>query len=69
MELPDYLLACVGGGSNAIGLFYPFIDDQDVAMYGVEAAGHGIAIAHIKAFENLLFNKKAISEYIIDKIR
>lgn len=41
-RLPDALVACVGGGSNAIGLFYPFIDDATVAMYGVEAAGHGI---------------------------
>ena len=41
-RLPDALVACVGGGSNAIGLFYPFIDDESVAMYGVEAAGHGI---------------------------
>jgi tryptophan synthase beta chain len=39
---PDALVACVGGGSNAIGLFYPFIDDREVAMYGVEAAGDGI---------------------------
>ena len=38
-RLPDALVACVGGGSNAIGLFYPFIDDEAVAMYGVEAAG------------------------------
>lgn len=42
-RLPDALIACVGGGSNAIGLFYPFINDTDVAMYGVEAAGHGLA--------------------------
>jgi tryptophan synthase beta chain len=41
-RLPDALVACVGGGSNAMGLFYPFVDDADVAMYGVEAAGHGI---------------------------
>ncbi len=41
-RLPDALVACVGGGSNAMGLFYPFIDDQDVSMYGVEAAGHGL---------------------------
>ena len=41
-RLPDALVACVGGGSNAIGLFYPFIDDESVAMYGVEAAGDGI---------------------------
>ena len=41
-RLPDVLVACVGGGSNAIGLFYPFIDDKDVAMHGVEAAGDGI---------------------------
>ncbi|MBI1425332.1 MAG: tryptophan synthase subunit beta [Gammaproteobacteria bacterium] len=42
-RLPDALVACVGGGSNAIGLFYPFIGDAKVAMYGVEAAGHGLA--------------------------
>jgi tryptophan synthase beta chain len=41
-RLPDALVACVGGGSNAIGLFHPFIDDPEVAMYGVEAAGDGI---------------------------
>jgi tryptophan synthase beta chain len=41
-RLPDALVACVGGGSNAMGLFYPFVNDTDVAMYGVEAAGHGI---------------------------
>ena len=41
-SLPDALVACVGGGSNAIGLFYPFIEDQDVKMFGVEAAGLGI---------------------------
>ena len=39
---PDYLVACVGGGSNALGLFYPFIKDKNVRMIGVEAAGHGI---------------------------
>ena len=39
---PDALIACVGGGSNAIGLFYPFIDDTEVAMYGVEAGGKGV---------------------------
>ncbi|MBI5614850.1 MAG: tryptophan synthase subunit beta [Gammaproteobacteria bacterium] len=42
-RLPDMLVACVGGGSNAMGLFYPFIDDQGVALVGVEAAGDGIA--------------------------
>ena len=41
-KLPDALVACVGGGSNVIGLFHPFLDDRDVAMYGVEAAGDGI---------------------------
>jgi len=41
-RLPDYLLACVGGGSNAIGLFHPFIDDPEVQMIGVEAAGQGV---------------------------
>ena len=42
-RLPDLLIAAVGGGSNAIGLFHPFLDDAGVAMIGVEAAGHGIA--------------------------
>ena len=41
-QLPDTLVACIGGGSNAMGLFHPFLDD-DVRMIGVEAAGHGIA--------------------------
>ncbi len=41
-RLPDYLVACVGGGSNAMGLFYEFKDDQEVKMFGVEAAGRGI---------------------------
>ncbi|HZX20902.1 MAG TPA: tryptophan synthase subunit beta [Clostridia bacterium] len=41
-RLPDYLIACVGGGSNAMGLFYPFIEDKDVKMCAVEAAGLGI---------------------------
>jgi tryptophan synthase beta chain len=40
--LPDYLVACVGGGSNAIGLFYPFLDQESIKMIGVEAAGKGI---------------------------
>jgi len=42
-SLPDALVACVGGGSNAIGLFHPFINDSDVAMVGVEAGGEGVA--------------------------
>ena len=41
-RLPDALVACVGGGSNAIGLFHPFLNDDSVSMYGVEAAGDGI---------------------------
>jgi len=41
-RLPDYLVACVGGGSNAMGLFYEFKDDQEVKMFGVEAAGQGL---------------------------
>ena len=41
-RLPDALVACIGGGSNAMGLFHPFLDDKEVAIYGVEAAGHGI---------------------------
>jgi len=42
-RLPDYLVACVGGGSNAIGLFYPFYNESKVKMYGVEAAGYGVS--------------------------
>ncbi len=41
-RLPDALVACVGGGSNAIGLFHPFLEDEQVAMYGVEAGGYGV---------------------------
>ncbi len=42
-RLPDYLLACVGGGSNAMGLFHPFFNDRSVKIIGVEAAGHGLS--------------------------
>src|SRR3954464_6985024 len=42
-RLPDSLVACIGGGSNAIGLFHPFLDDPSVEIYGVEAAGHGLS--------------------------
>ncbi|MBZ6077495.1 tryptophan synthase subunit beta [Microvirga puerhi] len=45
-RLPDSLIACVGGGSNAIGLFHPFLDDRGVEIYGVEAAGHGLDKLH-----------------------
>ncbi|MTI79576.1 MAG: tryptophan synthase subunit beta [Firmicutes bacterium] len=41
-RLPDYVVACVGGGSNAMGMFYPFLEDQQVKMVGVEAAGYGL---------------------------
>ena len=41
-RLPDSLVACIGGGSNAIGLFHPFLDDADIKIIGVEAAGHGV---------------------------
>ncbi len=41
-RLPDYIIACVGGGSNAIGIFYPFLPDRDVRLIGVEAAGRGL---------------------------
>jgi tryptophan synthase beta chain len=41
-RLPDSLVACIGGGSNAMGLFHPFLDDKEVEIYGVEAAGHGV---------------------------
>jgi tryptophan synthase beta chain len=41
-RLPNSLIACIGGGSNAMGLFHPFLDDKEVEIYGVEAAGHGI---------------------------
>ena len=45
-KLPDALVACVGGGSNAIGLFHPFLSDESVQMFGVEAAGLGLASGH-----------------------
>lgn len=41
-QLPDYILACVGGGSNAMGIFYPFLEDLNVKLIGIEAAGHGV---------------------------
>ena len=43
-KLPDAVVACVGGGSNAIGAFHPFVNDPEVALYGCEAAGHGIEV-------------------------
>ena len=43
-RLPDSLVACIGGGSNAIGLFHPFLDDPSVEIYGVEAGGHGLEV-------------------------
>jgi tryptophan synthase beta chain len=43
-RIPDTLVACIGGGSNAIGLFHPFLDDPGVAIYGVEAGGHGLDV-------------------------
>ena len=42
-RLPNSLIACIGGGSNAMGLFHPFLDDLDIEIYGVEAAGHGLS--------------------------
>ena len=51
-RLPDALVACVGGGSNAIGLFHPFLDDASVKMYGVEAAGDGLDTARHAAAIN-----------------
>ena len=45
-RLPDSLIACIGGGSNAMGLFHPFLDDPSVEIYGVEAAGHGLTSLH-----------------------
>jgi len=45
-RLPDLLVAAIGGGSNAIGLFHPFLDDKDVDMLGIEAAGHGLEKQH-----------------------
>jgi tryptophan synthase beta chain len=44
-RLPNSLIACIGGGSNAMGLFHPFLDDKDIEIYGVEAAGHGLNTA------------------------
>jgi tryptophan synthase beta chain len=43
---PDYVVACIGGGSNAMGLFHPFLDDPSVEIFGVEAAGHGLTQLH-----------------------
>lgn len=43
-RLPDAIVACIGGGSNAIGIFHPFLDDKEVKIYGVEAGGHGLDV-------------------------
>jgi tryptophan synthase beta chain len=45
-RLPDSLVACIGGGSNAMGLFHPFLDEPNIEIFGVEAAGEGIATGH-----------------------
>jgi tryptophan synthase beta chain len=45
-RLPDSLVACIGGGSNAMGLFHPFLDDTQIEIYGVEAAGEGLTGLH-----------------------
>src|SRR5207302_11286552 len=45
-RLPDSLIACIGGGSNAMGLFHPFLDDPGIEIFGVEAAGHGLDKQH-----------------------
>jgi tryptophan synthase beta chain len=45
-RLPDSLIACIGGGSNAMGLFHPFLDEAGIEIYGVEAAGHGLDRQH-----------------------
>jgi tryptophan synthase beta chain len=45
-RLPDSLVACIGGGSNAMGLFHPFLDERSIEIYGVEAAGHGLDSKH-----------------------
>ncbi len=53
-RLPDAIVACLGGGSNAIGMFHPFVDDETVKLYGVEAAGSGIQTGlHASAFAEL----------------
>src|SRR3546814_1861748 len=64
-RLPDLLVAAVGGGSNAIGLFHPFLDDTQVAMLGIEAAGRGIAIGrseeHTAELQSLMRISYAVS--------
>jgi tryptophan synthase beta chain len=48
-RLPDSLVACIGGGSNAMGLFHPFLDDKEIEIYGVEAGGHGLTTGLLAA--------------------
>ncbi|MFA6978065.1 MAG: tryptophan synthase subunit beta [Ignavibacteriaceae bacterium] len=57
-RLPDYIVACVGGGSNAIGIFYPFIEDEKVKLIGVEAAGYGLQTTKHSA--TLTFGREGI---------
>ena len=49
-KLPETVVACIGGGSNAMGMFYPFVHDEEVALYGVEAAGKGV---HTESMQQL----------------
>ncbi|HUT79523.1 MAG TPA: tryptophan synthase subunit beta, partial [Polyangia bacterium] len=65
-RLPDYLVACVGGGSNAIGLFHPFLADPDVRMVGVEAAGRGLATGEHAA--SLTAGSKGVLHGAVSKI-
>jgi tryptophan synthase beta chain len=59
--LPDVLVACVGGGSNAIGLFYPFVEDKDIALVGVEAGGEGIGSGrHAARFADLKMGRLGV---------
>jgi tryptophan synthase beta chain len=64
-SLPDAVIACVGGGSNAMGMFYPFIDEKDVALFGVEAGGKGI---HTNEHANALNGKTGVLHGTLTKL-
>ena len=65
-RLPNYLVACIGGGSNALGLFYSFLNDYDVKIIGVEAGGEGVNsknMLHLLQRVNLVFFMEIILIY------
>ncbi len=64
-KLPEAVVACIGGGSNAMGMFYPFVHDEEVALYGVEATGKGV---HTEKHANYFNERKRWRSPRIDDV-